>query len=86
MVFLLVDFRHKPTEDDILMYQYLKYYHRPVTVIATKADKVKQSQRKKNKEIIRETLQLSMEDRLIVTSSMTKEGLDLVLSVLDAVV
>ena len=27
MVFLLIDFRHKPTEDDVLMYNYLKYHH-----------------------------------------------------------
>ena len=26
-VFMLVDFRHKPTEDDVLMYNYLKYYN-----------------------------------------------------------
>lgn len=35
-VFMLVDFRHKPTEDDVLMYNYLKYYNIPVTIIATK--------------------------------------------------
>ena len=33
-VFLLVDFRHKPTEDDLLMYNYLKYYNVPVTLSA----------------------------------------------------
>ncbi|MCR5231307.1 MAG: ribosome biogenesis GTP-binding protein YihA/YsxC, partial [Acholeplasmatales bacterium] len=47
MVFLLVDFRHKPTEDDCLMYEFLKYNNLPVTVIATKADKVKNSERRK---------------------------------------
>lgn len=38
-VFMLVDFRIKPTEDDLLMYNFLKYYNLPVTIIATKADK-----------------------------------------------
>ena len=41
MVFLLVDFRHKPTEDDCLMYEFLKYHKLPVTIIATKSDKIK---------------------------------------------
>ena len=33
-VFLLIDFRHKPTEDDLLMYNFLKYYNLPVTVLS----------------------------------------------------
>ena len=39
-VFLLIDFRHSPTNDDKLMYDYLKYYQILVTVVATKFDKV----------------------------------------------
>ena len=39
-VFMLVDFRHKPTEDDILMYKYLKYYNLKVVIVATKIDKI----------------------------------------------
>ena len=39
-VFLLIDFRHNLMEDDLLMYNFLKYYNLPVTVIATKSDKV----------------------------------------------
>ena len=38
LVFMLIDFRHKPGENDILMYDYLKYYNLPVTIIATKYD------------------------------------------------
>ena len=52
MVFMLVDFRHKPTEDDVLMYNYLKYYNIPVTIIATKVDKVKKGAHEKNKKLI----------------------------------
>ena len=85
MVFLLVDFRHKPTEDDKLMYDFLKYYNLPVTVIATKSDKVKNSERSKNKKIILETLELKDGDKMIVTSSSNREGLGLVLSKLDEV-
>lgn len=85
MVFLLVDFRHKPTEDDILMFNFLKYHNLPVTVIATKSDKIKNSERKKCKETILEALNLGENDRLIITSSEKREGLGLVLTVLDEV-
>ena len=82
-VFLLVDFRHKPSEDDVLMYNFLKYYNKRVIVIATKSDKVKNSERRKNKELIKETLNLSEEDKLIITSSEKREGLGEVYKTLD---
>jgi len=83
LVFLLVDFRHKPSEDDIMMYKFLKYYNRKVVVIATKSDKVKNSERRQCKETIINALELSKEDKLIITSSEKREGLGEVLTVLD---
>ena len=83
MVFLLVDFRHKPTNDDCLMYDFVKYYHIPVTIIATKKDKVKRSQYKSQEKLIKETLKLQEGDTFITTSSETKEGLLDVLKVLE---
>ena len=74
MVFMLVDFRHKPTEDDVLMYNYLKHYNIPVTIIATKVDKVKKSVHEKNKKIIIDTLKLDNVDDLILFSTITKIG------------
>ena len=82
-VFLLVDFRHKPTGDDCLMYDFVKYYHIPVTIIATKKDKVKRSQYKAQEKLIKETLKLQEGDTFITTSSETKEGLLDVLKVLE---
>ena len=73
-VFMLVDFRHKPTSDDILMYNYLKYYNLKVTVIATKIDKISFGQREKYKNIILKTLDLKEGDNLILFSSVTKDG------------
>ena len=78
-VFLLIDFRHKPTEDDLLMYNFLKYYNLPVTVIATKADKVGGSKKQKNLKDIIDTLDLVVGDDLIVFSSATKLGVKEVL-------
>ena len=39
-VFLLVDYRHKPSEDDLLMFNFMKYYNLDVTIVATKYDKL----------------------------------------------
>lgn len=74
MVFMLVDFRHKPTNDDVLMYDYLKYYQIPVTIIATKSDKVSKNNYEKNKKVIRETLKMIEEDDLILFSMVNKDG------------
>lgn len=73
-VFMLVDFRHKPTSDDILMYNYLKYYNLKVTVVATKIDKISFGQREKYKNVILKTLDLKEGDNLILFSSVTKDG------------
>ena len=82
-VFMLVDFRHKPTEDDLLMYNFLKYYNLPVTIVATKADKVGGSKKQKNLKTILETLDLVVGDDLVVFSSVTKLGVKEVLQKID---
>lgn len=77
--YMLVDFRHKPSEDDVLMYKFLKYYNLPVTIVATKADKVPTSKRAKAKDLILKTLELEKGDTFIVLSNVTKEGRDNIL-------
>lgn len=73
-VFLLIDARHKPTEDDILMYDYLKHFNIPVTIIATKIDKIPKTHVNKHIKIIKQTLELEKGDKLISFSSVTKQG------------
>lgn len=73
-VFMLVDFRIKPTEDDVLMYNFLKYYNLPVTIIATKADKVGGSKKEKCLKQIMDTIDLVVGDDIIVFSSSNKLG------------
>ncbi|MEK3890559.1 ribosome biogenesis GTP-binding protein YihA/YsxC [Bacillus sp. FSL K6-3431] len=75
---LIVDLRHPPTKDDITMYDFLKYYHIPCIVIATKADKIPRGKRDKHASIIRKNLDLVKEDEIIVFSSETSEGKDTV--------
>ena len=73
-VFMLIDFRHKPTNDDVLMYDYLKYYQIPVTIVATKSDKVSKNTYDKNIKLIKETLKLAEEDELVLFSTVSKTG------------
>jgi GTP-binding protein len=82
-VFLLVDYRHKPTEDDILMYKFLKYYNLPVTIICTKYDKVNRSLRAKQDDIIKKTLNPALGDEIVNFSSITKVGKDRVYEIIE---
>ena len=77
--FLFVDLRHKPTNDDVLMYKFLKYYKLPVTIIATKSDKVGVSKIEKAKKLILDTLKLESGDLFYTFSSFNKEGKDKIL-------
>lgn len=73
-VFMLIDFRHKPTEDDIMMYDFLKYYKLPVTIVATKSDKVGITKHQIQRNIILNDLELGVGDDFVVFSNVTKSG------------
>ena len=64
-VFLLIDYRHKPTEDDCLMYEFLKYYNLDITIVATKYDKIGKNNRLKQDKLIKDTLKISEDDEFI---------------------
>ena len=75
-VFLLVDIRHDPSENDKMMYNWIvDNGFRPV-IIATKLDKLKRSQIAKHVKAVRAGLGLKEDDILIPFSSQTKQGLD----------
>ena len=82
-VFMLVDFRIKPTENDVLMYKFLKYYNVPTTIILTKADKVSSSKKERNLKVVKETLNLAVGDNTILFSSVSKLGREEVLTELE---
>ena len=73
-VILLVDIRHEVGNNDKMMYDWIKYYHSEVIVVATKLDKIKRSQVQKNLSIIRKGLNLNSSDKLIAFSAETKQG------------
>lgn len=75
-VISIVDLRHPPTKDDVMMYQFLKHYSIPVIVIATKADKIPRGKWEKHVKVVKETLQIEKGDPVIVFSSETGTGKD----------
>lgn len=76
MAVLVVDIRHDPSKDDVMMYDFLKHHGLPVTVIATKLDKIKKGQRAKHLQQIIKVLQMEDEDIVIPFSAETGEGKD----------
>ncbi|QVK20149.1 ribosome biogenesis GTP-binding protein YihA/YsxC [Mycoplasmatota bacterium] len=84
--FLIVDLRHQPSEDDVLMYEFLKYYQVPTTIIATKADKIGKTHILKHIKLIEKTLNIKRNDNLIIYSSETKQGKDDVLNLLEKLI
>ncbi len=71
----LVDLRHKPTNDDVEMYNFFKHHNIPVLIVATKKDKCKKNDIKKNEKIIKETLKVVDTDKFLSISSMEKNSL-----------
>ena len=70
----LVDIRHRPSTQDVQMYEYLKYYGLDGIVAATKADKVGSNQKAKCIKEIRQTLGMKKDDLVIPVSALKKTG------------
>ena len=81
-VFMLIDYRHKPTEDVVLMYEFLKYYNLDITIVATKYDKVSKNSRIKQDKLIKDTLKFD-DNEFITFSTVTKKGRSEVLSIIE---
>ena len=73
-VFMLIDFRHKPSQEDIMMYEFLKYYKIPVTIVATKSDKIGITKHQTQRNMILSYLELGVGDDFVVFSNVNKEG------------
>ena len=73
-VFLLVDIRHAPSDNDRQMYGWIVYHGYDPIIIATKSDKVKDSQQEKHLEMIREGLGVKPGTPILPYSSLTKRG------------
>ena len=75
-VVLLVDSRHKPSGDDIMMNEWFRHFGYNVVVVGTKSDKLTKNDLKKSEKVIKETLKLSTEDKLYFFSSLNRNGSD----------
>lgn len=82
-VVLLVDLRHSPTKDDVMMYDFLKHFDIPVIIVATKADKIPKGKWDKHAKVVRETMQIEEGDELVLFSSETGMGKEKAWSIID---
>ncbi len=82
LVFLLIDIRHKPGENDRLMYDWICSNGFKPVIVATKLDKINRSQKDKQIKLIRETLSCGMETTIIPYSAITKQGRDELLTLM----
>lgn len=85
-VFLLIDIRHDPSANDIMMYEWMVYQGFAPIIIATKLDKIKRSQIQKNVKAIREGLNVQPGTTIIPFSAETKQGRDEIWELIDSFV
>lgn len=83
-VFLLIDIRHEPGENDKVMYDWIVQNGYEPIIIATKLDKIKRSQIAKNIKIIRDSLHVSKETKIIPFSAVSKQGKEEIWDVIDS--
>jgi len=70
----LIDSRHPPTADDLLMAEWLRHYRLPTITVATKADKLSRGAQKQRLALIRRELKLAAEEPLLLFSAVTGQG------------
>lgn len=82
-VFLLIDIRHEPTQNDKIMYQWILDHGYEPVIIATKLDKIKRSQVQKQMKLIREGLEVVRGTKIIPFSAETKQGREEIWELID---
>ncbi len=82
-VFLLIDIRHNPTENDRIMYRWILDHGYEPIIVATKLDKIKRSQIQKQIKLVREGLEVVPGTQIIPFSAQTKQGREEIWQVID---
>ncbi|MDE6014875.1 MAG: ribosome biogenesis GTP-binding protein YihA/YsxC [Acetatifactor sp.] len=85
-VFLLIDIRHEPGSNDVIMYDWIRRHGYQPIIIATKLDKINRSQIQKQLKLIRTTLKADENTVMIPFSAMTKQGREEIYEILDDIV
>ena len=86
IVFLLIDIRHKPSENDCIMYDWICNHGYQPVIIATKLDKINRSQVQKQLKLIRDTLQVEKGTVIIPFSAAGKQGREEIYEIIDSVI
>lgn len=84
-IFLLVDIRHKATQNDVEMYEWMLAMGFSPIIILTKLDKIKRSQVQKNIKIVKESLGVVDGTIMIPFSAKTKQGKDEILNLVEQI-
>lgn len=85
-VFLLIDIRHAPSNNDCIMYDWVKRQGYEPIIIATKLDKIKRSQLQKQVKLIRATLEAGTDTMIIPFSAETKQGRNEIYEIIDRLI
>jgi len=85
-IVMIVDIRHEPTKNDLMMFEFLKSYDYTNIVVATKADKISKGQWHKNLKIISDKLDLKDGVELLPISSEKKLNIDKLWELIDGLV
>ena len=85
LVFQLIDFRHKPTADDLLMINYLIESELPFVIVLTKADKLKKSEREQRRKALMTEIPYADQITMIEFSAETGEGVEQIREIIDSV-
>lgn len=85
-IIMLVDIRHEPGENDLMMYDWLRHYGHNIIIVATKSDKIKRSQLQKHMAMLKRAFQLEKEDIIIPFSSETKNGRDELWQIIEEII
>lgn len=81
---LIVDARHKPTQEDLVMLNWIRHRHESAVVVATKLDKLRKMQIEPSLQLIRDTLRITYQDVLIPFSAETGQGVEEAWEVINA--
>ena len=84
-VFLLIDIRHEPSQNDVEMYRWIADNGYEPIVIATKLDKINRSQTTKNIKVIRDKLKVREGIKIIPFSAQTKQGREEIYETIDEI-
>lgn len=84
-VFLLVDIRHDPSENDRQMYEWIKVNGYTPIVIATKSDKIKRSQLQKQLKAVRLGLGVEPENVIVPFSAQSKQGREEIYEIIESI-